>query len=141
MKFSISAVILCYGVTAVSAQPTQAQYIAITEAASKYGVDPKLALAIAETESDFKENAVGKLGEKGIFQLLPKFHSDYSIDSGVQYLALVKQVCSPYYGDYWVVCYNRGPYAEFPEDPENNQYYQKVSKRYNKWVAYEKTLH
>jgi soluble lytic murein transglycosylase-like protein len=71
----------------------------ITTAASKYGVDPKLALALATEESALNPSAVSSVGAVGIYQLMPAT-SDYfgvtdptdpaqNIDAGVHYLSMV----------------------------------------------------
>ena len=38
---------------------------------SVYGLNPKIAMAVAETESKFNINATGLAGEVGLFQLNP----------------------------------------------------------------------
>jgi len=43
----------------------------VTSAAEMQGVNPEYALCIAKAESDLDPNAVGKLREVGLFQILP----------------------------------------------------------------------
>lgn len=52
----------------------------ITAAANSAGVPAWLALAIAERESGFDNNAVGSAGEIGIFQLLPSTAAQLGVD-------------------------------------------------------------
>jgi soluble lytic murein transglycosylase-like protein len=68
----------------------------ITAAANAAGVPAWLALAIAQRESSFDNNAVGSKGEIGIFQLLPSTAAQLGVDphdpvqniaGGVAYLA------------------------------------------------------
>jgi hypothetical protein len=68
----------------------------ITAAANSAGVPAWLALAIAQRESGFNNNAVGSAGEIGIFQLLPSTAAQLGVDptdpaqniaGGVAYLA------------------------------------------------------
>lgn len=120
----------------LAAQPTPEQWIDISEASTRYAVDLPIALAVAETESQFNEDAVGTHGELGIFQLLPKYHESHSVDDGVRYLALIEKKCRPRYGDNWVLCYNRGPNAPALNSPETFDYSLKVRKKCQKWMMY-----
>ncbi len=52
----------------------------ITRAANSAGVPSWLALAIAQQESDFDQNAVGSSGEIGVFQLLPSTAAQLGVD-------------------------------------------------------------
>jgi soluble lytic murein transglycosylase-like protein len=68
----------------------------IRQAAERHGVDPALALAVAERESAFNPQAMSSKGAKGIFQLMPAtarelgvtdpFDAAQNIDGGVRYL-------------------------------------------------------
>jgi len=90
---------------------------AIVNAATAYGVDPRLALEVAMTESGLNEAAVSSAGAIGIFQLMPATASDLgvdptdptqNIDGGVRYLA---QLLSQFAGDTSkaLAAYNWGP--------------------------------
>jgi soluble lytic murein transglycosylase-like protein len=68
----------------------------IIDSANSYGVDPNLALAVAQQESGFRQNAVGTSGEIGVFQLMPRtaqnlgvnpYDVNSNIDGGVGLLA------------------------------------------------------
>ena len=48
--------------------------------ALRYGVDPALALAVAQQESGFRQSARGGSGEVGIFQLMPGTARDLGVD-------------------------------------------------------------
>jgi soluble lytic murein transglycosylase-like protein len=95
------------------AESTEQIQHAIVQASVRHGVDPALALAIAEVESKFNVNAVGSLGEIGVFQLRPEFHhvrrgaTTQNIEIGVKYLAQLKRRCGSY-GDAFFVCFNYG---------------------------------
>lgn len=52
----------------------------ITQAAQSGGVDPTLALAVAQRESNFSQGAVGAAGEQGVFQIMPSTAQDLGID-------------------------------------------------------------
>ncbi len=88
----------------------------IRQAAIRYGVDPALALAVAQQESGFDQSARGSAGEVGVFQLMPATASDLgvnpydlsqNVDGGVRYLA--HQLAT--FGDTQtaLVAYNAGP--------------------------------
>lgn len=88
----------------------------ISAAASKYGVPPSLALAVATRESGLNQSAVGTSGERGVFQLMPGTASDLgvdptnlesNVDGGVRYLSQMYQK----FGDWRLAleAYNGGP--------------------------------
>jgi hypothetical protein len=103
---------------------------AITISAVEHGVDPRLAVAIAEVESRLQADAVGTLGELGLFQLRPEFHdvkpgaTRENIDVATAYLAQLKRQCRAY-GDAYFVCFNYGP-ARKLKWPHKADYYLKV---------------
>jgi soluble lytic murein transglycosylase-like protein len=82
----------------------------------RYGVDPALALAVAQQGSGFDQSARGNAGEVGVFQLMPATASDLgvnpydlsqNVDGGVLYLA--RQLAT--FGDTQtaLAAYNAGP--------------------------------
>jgi soluble lytic murein transglycosylase-like protein len=102
----------------------------IVQSARKNGIDPTLALAIAEVESAMNPDAVGSLGEIGLFQLRPEFHpvvkgaTRYNIDVATKYLAQLQRRCG-HYGDAFFVCFNYGS-ARRLKYPRLFPYYLKV---------------
>ena len=89
-------------------------------AAAKYGVDPKLAMAVAEAESGLSQDAVSPVGAVGVMQLMPETANSLgvcnindpreNVDGGVRYL---KQMLTTFDGDVSkaVAAYNAGPQA------------------------------
>lgn len=80
-------------------------------------IDPNLALAVAQVESRFNPNAVGGLGEQGLFQIMPEY-SGYTkeqlkdpvinIREGMRMLKYAKKHCRHKEDKTWIVCYNAG---------------------------------
>jgi soluble lytic murein transglycosylase-like protein len=92
---------------------------AITAAAQAAGVDPNLALAVANQESGGKQSAVSPAGAIGIFQLMPATaaglgvnpnDATQNIQGGISYLA---QMLNEFGGDVSkaLAAYNWGPAA------------------------------
>lgn len=109
-------------------------------AANKYGVDPKLAMAVAEAESGLSQDAVSAVGAVGVMQLMPDTATALgvrnindpreNVDGGVRYL---KQMLAAFDGDVTkaVAAYNAGPqavknYNGVPPYSETRDYVAKV---------------
>lgn len=104
--------------------------------AIKHGVDPKLALAIAKTESGLNPKAVGAShGEVGLFQLHPRyfpqatFDVQQNVELGVKYLADLKKRKKSTHGCSYFVFYNIGPNRKV-KDLKQTRYFQRVSSLY-----------
>jgi soluble lytic murein transglycosylase-like protein len=108
--------------------------------AKKYGVDPKLAMAVAKVESNLSPDVVSSAGAVGVMQLMPEtaqglgVHNSKdpreNIDGGVRYL---KQLITTFDGDVTkaVAAYNAGPqavknYNGIPPYSETKAYVAKV---------------
>jgi soluble lytic murein transglycosylase-like protein len=88
----------------------------IVAAATSVGVDPAIALAVAQRETNFNQGAIGSSGEVGMFQLMPAtaaslgvnpYDATQNIQGGVSYLAQMYSM----FGD-WndaLAAYNWGP--------------------------------
>lgn len=137
-KIFLVIVFLIVTLMALTALGAEATYrSAIVHAALKHGVDPTLALAIAEVESGFNPRAKGSKGELGIYQLRPEFHgkpktTSQNITVAMEYLAKIKKDCYPKYGSAYFVCYNFGPNRRLKVAPSATDYYQKVFKAYSR---------
>lgn len=112
----------------------------VQTAAQRYGVDPKLALAVAQTESSLSPNVVSSAGAVGVMQLMPDtaaslgvqnpYDPRQNIDGGVRYL---KQMLNSFNGDVKkaVAAYNAGAgavqkYNGIPPYSETQNYVAKV---------------
>lgn len=90
----------------------------VQAAAAQYGVDPTLALAVAQQESGLNPNATSSAGAQGVMQLMPAtaaslgvtnaYDPTQNINAGVRYLA---SLISQYGGDTTkgLAAYNWGP--------------------------------
>jgi len=116
---------------------SQASELAVKQQASqlsrKYGISSELIVAIVKVESNFNPKAVGSShGEVGLMQLRPKyfktatFDVENNMEIGVKYLAKLKKICYPKYGDAWFICYNLGP-SKTVKHPKLFAYYKKVT--------------
>jgi soluble lytic murein transglycosylase-like protein len=93
---------------------------ALTEAALRHQLDPNLLLAVAETESGFRPDAVSPRGARGLMQLMPgtagrfgltePFDLEANADAGARYL---KEQLDRFGGDVALAlaAYNAGPGA------------------------------
>lgn len=113
-------------------------------AANKYGVDPKLAIAVAKTESGLSPEAVSPAGAVGVMQLMPDTAKALgvrdiqdpreNVDGGVRYL---KDLLTMFHGDTnkALAAYNAGPqavqsYGGVPPYSETQNYVSKVLSLY-----------
>jgi soluble lytic murein transglycosylase-like protein len=110
----------------------------IVAAANKAGVNPNLALAVAQTESSMNPSAVSSAGAVGLFQLMPSSFpgvnigdTQTNIDTGVSYLA---QLLNQYNGNtsLALAAYNAGPgnvakYGGVPPFSETQNYIASVN--------------
>lgn len=104
--------------------------------ARKQGVNERLAVAVAQVESNLNPRAKGSKGEIGLFQLMPYqgdnlWNQKNNIQLGLQILkGCLKNIMqdpkvkrdSPPYG---VICYNQGP-SRHPKYPLLHPYYKRV---------------
>ena len=112
--------------------------------ARKYGVDEKLAMAVAKVESNLATDVVSAAGAVGVMQLMPETAQGLgvrnskdpreNIDGGVRYL---KQLMTTFDGDMTkaVAAYNAGAkavkkYNGTPPYPETQDYVAKVMAQY-----------
>lgn len=127
--------LFCILLTGIALKANTIQSV-ITKTAIEQGMDPVLALAVAEVESDFNPRRTGKHGEIGLFQLHPKFHPDASYDvkanvtKGIRTLIYWQQNCPNKANLTWVTCFNGG--FRRLRSPETAPYYKKVMLRYRR---------
>lgn len=111
----------------------------IESAAQKYNVDPKLVAAVAEVESNGRQEAVSSVGAIGVMQLMPDtaaslgvdpYDKQQNIEGGAKYL---RQMLDTFGGDLKkaVAAYNAGPgavkaYGGIPPYKETQNYVSKV---------------
>lgn len=105
----------------------------IVSSAERHGIDPILAVSIAQVESNLDPCKIGDLGEYGLFQLRPEYHKtklcdiDNHVETAVKYLVYVKKRCTKKYGNAWFICFNTGPNRKHViKKPKQFNYYIKV---------------
>jgi soluble lytic murein transglycosylase-like protein len=108
--------------------------------APDYNIDPNLAAAVIQTESSFRPDVVGSVGEVGLFQVRPEFSPytaeelfdpETNIKEGLRILSEAKQRC-PHQGDKkFVICFNTGVRGGYKiQNPQEFRYYRKVYAQY-----------
>lgn len=109
------------------------------------GLDPKLVESIVQTESSFRPEVTGSVGERGLMQIKPQFllgpltqdlyDPETNIAIGCAELAKLKRL-KPRLGDYWFVAWNLGPTGAIRYsnvyDISNFAYAKKIDKHYPK---------
>ncbi len=134
--YGIYIVVLLVVVGAMTKASAETIEQTITRTALSEGVDPKLAVAIAKVESSLNPNAIGSLGEIGLFQLRPEYHVvkrghiEGNVRVAVRYLAQLKRQCARY-GDAYFVCFNYGPTRQL-KSPHTFPYYVRVMNQMKK---------
>lgn len=105
-----------------------------------YNIDPMLAAAVVHTESSFRPEVIGPVGEVGLFQVRPEF-SEYTaeelkdievnVQEGLRILSEAKQRCPHQKDKMFVVCYNTGIRGGYKiQKPKEFAYYRKVFSKY-----------
>lgn len=130
------AVIMILAVSNVARADTNVYKSLIAHEASMQGLDPAVALAVAEVESNFDPKATGKAGEVGLFQLHPMFHKNPSYDvnknvsAGIKHLMYWAKHCPTKKDMTYVLCFNRGTRPTV--NPKTAPYYIKFIRQYKK---------
>lgn len=116
--------------------------ILIMSLAPHYGIDPKVALAVAEVESRYNAKAIGGAGEIGLFQIHPTVAKKLgytkkqllrpatNIRVGLRMLRDAKATCIYRGGLTYLVCYNYGrANAKKIKHPNSFPYVRKVREK------------
>lgn len=138
MQRSVMIGLLSFIATVLAGQSCQRAKADVTsvikQTAIKQGIDPNLALAVAEVESSLNPKATGKAGEVGLFQLHPRFHPNASyeinknVHMGIRTLIYWKTNCPTKTNNTWITCFNSG--NRKLQSPQTAPYYRKVMQRY-----------
>jgi soluble lytic murein transglycosylase-like protein len=85
---------------------------------SLYNIDPKLALGVIQTESQFNPSAISQTNDVGLFQLNRASFPEYSKEQllnpeinivlGINYLVKMKKECKFKDNNEFLVCWNYG---------------------------------
>lgn len=119
----------------------------IVDTARKYGVDPAVALAVAQNESGFRPNATSGVGAQGVFQLMPAtarelgvqnpYDWKQNVDGGIRYL---KQMMDRYPNSLntALAAYNAGmgnvdKYGGVPPFAETRNYIDRIASTIPDW--------
>ena len=105
----------------------------IEKEAKRQHFDPAIAVAVGMVESSLNQDAVGKAGEIGCFQVLPRtvppgtnlFDLKTNIYWGIRHLKYWQRVCPTVEGISFVNCYNSG--FRHPRYPFLRPYVRKVA--------------
>lgn len=101
--------------------------------AIKQQFDPTIAIAVATVESSLNPKAIGKAGEIGLYQILPKVETSgadlhdtkTNIRIGIQHLKYWQRFCPTNEGIEFVNCYNSG--FKHPKYPKLRPYVRKIA--------------
>jgi soluble lytic murein transglycosylase-like protein len=112
-----------------------------------FNVDPNVALSVAAVESNFNTEAVGSIGELGVFQIRPEFYPMFTkkqikspetnIMLGIQKIAAYQKTCHHKEDLTYLICYNYGPAnARKVKNPHLFPYVKKVKAEMVKLVLF-----
>lgn len=114
--------------------------------AVQLGVEPNLAVAVAEYESSMNILAIGTVGEVGLFQIRPNFSVFNSLElqdpivniiKGLKMLKYSQKHCIHQNEYGWLTCYNRGiTGAKNVLKPNEDSYVIKVLEKLNNKTNY-----
>jgi soluble lytic murein transglycosylase-like protein len=112
--------------------------------APKHHVDPALVAAIVDVESQFRVDATGAIGERGLMQLHPRYfegdeHYDplTNLEAGMEKLRRDRRSCKIPLVLGVVICYNQGVSgAQRVLSPDQHPYYRKVLDTYPTYAEY-----
>ena len=132
--FAIFTVLFVLGCSQVNAATVEEIKSTIVTQALELGIDPALALSIAQVESNFKMEARSHCGAVGVFQLMPStarklgynpYHLNDNIKGGLVYYKMMYQKFGSV--ELALAAYNAGPgnvskYKGMPPFAETRKY-------------------